>query len=145
MKKVIAGMDLHSNNVVIGVMDMDGKRVASRKLPCELKAVVKFLAPFKKRLEQVAVESTYNWYWCSVLRFSREVFPFGFRWNREVFASWSAGFLWSLAVEIFRPWQRKRFRYWFREVLPQGVLELTQALQGPLATSLLVCQRQRSA
>jgi transposase len=56
-------MDLHSNNVVIGVMDMDGKRVASRKLPCELKAVVKFLAPFKKRLEQVAVESTYNWYW----------------------------------------------------------------------------------
>jgi transposase len=37
--------------------------VASRKLPCELKEVVKFLAPFKKRLEQVAVESTYNWYW----------------------------------------------------------------------------------
>jgi transposase len=24
---------------------------------------VKFLAPYKKRLEQVAVESTYNWYW----------------------------------------------------------------------------------
>src|SRR5712691_11032789 len=63
MKKVIAGMDLHSNNVVIGVMDMDGKRVGEKKLPCELKAVVKFLAPFKKRLEQVAVESTYNWYW----------------------------------------------------------------------------------
>lgn len=63
MKKVIAGMDLHSNNVVIGVMDLDGQRLASRKLPCELKEVVKFLAPFKKRLEQVAVESTYNWYW----------------------------------------------------------------------------------
>ena len=28
MKKVIAGMDLHSNNVVVGIMDMDGKRVA---------------------------------------------------------------------------------------------------------------------
>jgi len=63
MKKVVAGMDLHSNNVVIGIMDLDGKRVASRKVPCELKEVVKFLAPFKKRLEQVAVESTYNWYW----------------------------------------------------------------------------------
>jgi transposase len=63
MTKVIAGMDLHSNNVVIGVMDMDGNRLASRKMPCELKEVVKFLAPFKKRLEQVAVESTYNWYW----------------------------------------------------------------------------------
>src|ERR1039457_1394005 len=56
-------MDLHSNNVVIGVMDMDGQRVASRKLPCELKEVVRFLAPSKKRLDQVAVESTYNWYW----------------------------------------------------------------------------------
>jgi|SRR5579862_701081 len=63
MKKVVAGMDLHSNNVVIGIMDLDGKRVASRKTACELKEVVKFLAPFKKRLEQVAVESTYNWYW----------------------------------------------------------------------------------
>src|SRR5881296_1958043 len=63
MKKVMAGMDLHSNNVVIGIVDMDGKRVASQKLPCELKEVVKFLAPFKQRLEQVAVESTYNWYW----------------------------------------------------------------------------------
>ena len=63
MKKVIAGMDLHSNNVVIGVMDMDGHRLASRKMPCELKEVVKFLTPFKKRLERVAVESTYNWYW----------------------------------------------------------------------------------
>jgi len=63
MKKVVAGMDLHSNNVVIGILDMEGKRVASRKVPCELKEVVKFLAPFKKRLEQVAVESTYNWYW----------------------------------------------------------------------------------
>ena len=63
MKKVVAGMDLHSNNVVIGVMDLDGKRVASRKVACELNEVVQFLAPFKKRLEQVAVESTYNWYW----------------------------------------------------------------------------------
>ena len=51
--KLIAGLDLHSNNVVIGIMDLDGKRVASRKVPCELKEVVKFLAPFKKRLEQV--------------------------------------------------------------------------------------------
>src|SRR5437588_2014445 len=63
MKKVVAGMDLHSNNVVIGIMDLDGKRVAGGKVPCDLKEVVKFLAPFKERLEKVAVESTYNWYW----------------------------------------------------------------------------------
>src|SRR6266487_2149623 len=63
MKKVMAGIDLHSNNVVIGIMDTDGQRVTSAQLPCELKEIAKFLAPFKKRLEQVAVESTYNWYW----------------------------------------------------------------------------------
>src|SRR5437868_4304928 len=63
MKKVVAGMDLHSNNVVIGVMDLDGKRLASRKLTCDLQEIVKFLAPYKSRLERVAVESTYNWYW----------------------------------------------------------------------------------
>src|SRR3989441_10284455 len=63
MDKVVAGMDLHSNNVMIGVMDMGDKRLASRKVGCELKEVVKFLAPYKGRLEQIAVESTYNWYW----------------------------------------------------------------------------------
>ena len=63
MKKAIAGIDLHSNNLVIGIVDMDGKRLASQRLACDLKEVVKFLSPFKKRLEQVAVESTYNWYW----------------------------------------------------------------------------------
>ncbi len=63
MKKVIAGMDLHSTNVVIGIMDMDGKRLASRKVACEIEEVVKVLAPYKKRLEKIGVESTYNWYW----------------------------------------------------------------------------------
>jgi transposase len=63
MKKVVAGVDLHSNNVVIGVMDLEGKRLAHQKVDCRLSEVVKFLAPYKKRLEQVAVESTYNWYW----------------------------------------------------------------------------------
>jgi len=63
MKKVMAGIDLHSNNLVIGLMDMDGKRLKSQRLPCDLEQVVKFLSPFKKRLATVAVESTYNWYW----------------------------------------------------------------------------------
>lgn len=63
MKKVVAGMDLHSNNVVVGIVDSDGKRLAHRKLPCELDAVIKFLKPYKKQLEEVAVESTFNWYW----------------------------------------------------------------------------------
>jgi transposase len=62
-EKLIAGMDLHSNNVMIGVMDQDGKRIAHRKVGCDLKEVTEFLEPMKDRLQCMAVESTFNWYW----------------------------------------------------------------------------------
>jgi transposase len=54
---------LHSNNLVIGVMNQDGKRVMHRKLDCQLEQVVDFLKPFKPQLQSMAVESTFNWYW----------------------------------------------------------------------------------
>lgn len=63
MKKLMAGMDLHSNNIVVAIVDLDGNRVAQRKLDCELNQITDFLKPFKKRLVQIAVESTFNWYW----------------------------------------------------------------------------------
>ena len=59
----MAGIDLHSNNVMIGLIDESGRRLKHQKLDCELKQVVEFLAPYKERLKSVAVESTYNWYW----------------------------------------------------------------------------------
>ena len=59
----MAGIDLHSNNLVIGIMDQDVRRVKHGKLACELKGVRRWLAAYKKRLRGVAVESTYNWYW----------------------------------------------------------------------------------
>jgi transposase len=61
--KLMAGIDLHSNNLFCGILDAQGNRVFERKLPCELPTVLKALVPFKKRLDTVAVESTYNWYW----------------------------------------------------------------------------------
>jgi len=63
MNKVMAGIDLHSNNAMVGVVDQAGGRLAHQKVECELKEIVRFLAPYKERLESVAVESTYNWYW----------------------------------------------------------------------------------
>jgi transposase len=63
MEKLMAGIDLHSNNIVIGVMDQTGKRCAHQKVACDLKAVMKFLKPYKKQLASLAVESTFNWYW----------------------------------------------------------------------------------
>jgi len=59
----MAGIDLHSNNLFCAIVDMNGKRVFEKKLPCELESVLLALKPFKRRLEQIAVESTYNWYW----------------------------------------------------------------------------------
>jgi len=61
--KLMAGIDLHSNNLMCGIVDMDGKRVFGKKLPCRLAEVLQALQPFRERLDTVAVESTYNWYW----------------------------------------------------------------------------------
>ena len=63
MDKLFAGLDLHSNNVMIGVINQDGRRIARRKVDCNLAQVTHFLAPFKSQLKSMAVESTFNWYW----------------------------------------------------------------------------------
>src|SRR5881394_1223017 len=62
-EKLIAGIDLHGNNVMIGVVNRDGKRIMHRKLDCDLKDVTEFLGPIKSQLQSMAVESTFNWYW----------------------------------------------------------------------------------
>lgn len=62
-KSVMAGIDLHSNNLMIGIVDQSGRRLKHQKLDCEIKQVDQFLAPFKARLKSIAVESIYNWYW----------------------------------------------------------------------------------
>ena len=36
MNKVMAGIDLHSNNIVVGLIDSEGKRLAQQKLPCAI-------------------------------------------------------------------------------------------------------------
>ena len=63
MKRVMAGMDLHGNNVMIGIVDADGTRLRHRRLACDLEEVIAFLNPYKPLLDRVAVESTFNWYW----------------------------------------------------------------------------------
>ena len=62
-KEVFAGIDLHSNNVMIGIVDEKGRRLKHQKLACDLDQITSFLQPWKQKLQSVAVESTYNWYW----------------------------------------------------------------------------------
>ena len=61
--KVYAGIDLHSSNNYIGIIDEEDHRLYQKRLPNQLEYVLSALEPFKKDLEGVVVESTYNWYW----------------------------------------------------------------------------------
>lgn len=60
---VYGGIDLHSNNQVVALVDGAGELVYRRRLGNELEKVVQELAPYRERLVGVAVESTFNWYW----------------------------------------------------------------------------------
>ena len=60
---VYAGIDLHSSNNYIGIMDQNHKRLFGRRQPNDLNNVLTVLEPFKADLKGVIVESTYNWYW----------------------------------------------------------------------------------
>ncbi|NKI34723.1 IS110 family transposase [Wenzhouxiangella sp. XN79A] len=57
------GIDLHSNNQMVVVIDDRDRRLLERRVPNDLDATLNALAPFKADLLAVAVESTYNWYW----------------------------------------------------------------------------------
>jgi transposase len=57
------GDDLHSNNNFLAICDHDGKRIFQKKLKNDPKAILAALEPYKHDVEQIAVESTYNWYW----------------------------------------------------------------------------------
>ncbi len=58
-----AGIDLHSSNNYIGIMDQDYKKILGQRQPNDLNNVLKVLEPFKADLEGIIIESTYNWYW----------------------------------------------------------------------------------
>ncbi|MCP4551662.1 MAG: IS110 family transposase [Bacteroidetes bacterium] len=61
--KTYAGIDLHSSNNFIGIIDEHDKRLVSKRLPNNLDEILSVLKPFKHTLKGVVVESTYNWYW----------------------------------------------------------------------------------
>jgi len=58
-----SGIDLHSSNSFVGVINEQDKRLFKKKLPNDLSTILQALDPFKENLQGVVVESTYNWYW----------------------------------------------------------------------------------
>ncbi len=58
-----AGIDLHSSNNYLGIIDDNDQRLYGRRLPNDLNQILAALDPFRDTLEAVVVESTFNWYW----------------------------------------------------------------------------------
>jgi len=57
------GIDLHSSNSYIAIIDDENRRVFKKKVKNDLENVVQVLEPHRKQIKGIVVESTYNWYW----------------------------------------------------------------------------------
>jgi transposase len=61
--KLYTGLDLHSSNCYLGIIDETGKKIFKQKLPNERERILEALYPYKDDVTGIVVESTYNWYW----------------------------------------------------------------------------------
>jgi transposase len=61
--KLYCGIDLHSNNSVIVLLDETDKVVYQKRLPNDLELILQQLSVFNQDITVIAIESTFNWYW----------------------------------------------------------------------------------
>ena len=61
--QLYAGLDLHSRNTYIGIMDKEFKRIFNKRVVNKLPVILDTLKPFQDQLKGIVVESTFNWYW----------------------------------------------------------------------------------
>jgi transposase len=61
--RLYSGIDLHSTNNYVAILDEQLQTVGQRKLPNDLQQILAYLEPHREELAGVAVESTFNWYW----------------------------------------------------------------------------------
>jgi len=57
------GIDLHSNNSVVAVLDERDRTVYEKRLDNDITTIIEVLAVYQPELAACVVESTYNWYW----------------------------------------------------------------------------------
>lgn len=58
-----SGIDLHSNNCVVVVIDEQDRVHCEKRVCNDLRQVIALLEPHRAELAGVVVESTFNWYW----------------------------------------------------------------------------------
>ena len=61
--ELYCGIDLHSNNSVVVILDEVDKVIYQKKLDNDLAIIIKQLSVYKDRITAIAIESTFNWYW----------------------------------------------------------------------------------
>ena len=61
--RLYCGIDLHSNNSYVIVLNEQDRVLCRHRLPNDLQQILQELAPFSGQLAGIAVESTFNWYW----------------------------------------------------------------------------------
>jgi transposase len=61
--KLYCGIDLHSNNSYVVLLDETDKIVYQKRLANDLELIKNELAPYQSDIVGIVVESTYNWYW----------------------------------------------------------------------------------
>ncbi len=62
MKKFV-GIDLHSSNSYVAVINEKKGIMFQQKLPNDSTTILKILKVFKKDISGIVIESTFNWYW----------------------------------------------------------------------------------
>jgi len=58
--ELYAGLDLHSRNTYIGIMDKEFKRIFGKRVSNDLPVIIKTLEPFQDQVKGIVVESTFN-------------------------------------------------------------------------------------
>lgn len=61
--KLYVGIDLHSNNSYVVVLNENDQIIRQKRLENDLSIILNELLPYKESIEGIVVESTYNWYW----------------------------------------------------------------------------------
>ena len=61
--QLYCGIDLHSNNSMISLIDDNDRLISEKRLDNNLDAIHLHLTPYQDDISGIVVESTYNWYW----------------------------------------------------------------------------------
>ena len=57
------GIDLHSDNSFVAILDEQDELVYRKRLPNRLEEILQAIERWRGEVSGIAVESTFNWYW----------------------------------------------------------------------------------